>query len=521
MNQARPLHLPSIKPFIPFIALGVALGLPVAAFGQDAVPPGPGLRLRDALQTALLHNRNLQIERINPEVARMTLRGSWGWYDPLFTTQVRRENVTDSGAFDPTNPGVETGFSSESDLANMGLFGYLPSGLTYNLAGSYGQSSGERNFLNFDSYRVSAGIYLQQPLLRNMWIDLPRLSIRVNKRNLTITEQGVRFVAMDVMNSVQQGYYDLLFAWESLRVQQELLTARKQLLRNTQRLIEVGTLTVLEERVAASQVARVETDLISASNTVALAGNNLKTLMGIAGSDWTQDLIVPADRLIVTANAFNLNDSWERGLNQRPDLIQLVVSLEKAELNLKFYRNQLFPGLDLIGSYGRRGATSVQAFPPDKPRASASEALDQFKDGVAPSDMIGVLFTLPLTRTLERANYRSGKYQKRQAELLVDQKKELVLREISDAMHAARFSLDRFQSARHAVEFSESALKAEEEKLAGGKSSLNFVLLFQADFASAKTAEIQARQVYNKAISALHFAEGTILERNNIQFEFQ
>jgi outer membrane protein TolC len=521
MNQARPLHSPTLKPFIPLIALGVALGLPAGAFGQDAVPSGPGLRLRDAMQTALLHNRNLQIERIIAEVARMTLSGSYGWYDPLFTGQVRRENVADSGAFDPANPGIDTDFDAQNDIANVGLFGYLPSGLTYNLTGTYGQSSGERNFLNFDSYRVSAGIYLQQPLLRNMWIDLPRLIIRVNKRNLTITEQGVRFVAMDVMNSVQQGYYDLIFAWENLRVQQELLAARKQLLHNTQRLIEVGTLTVLEERVAAAQVARVETDLISASNIVALAGNSLKTLMGVGGSEWNQDLIVPADRLIVTANALDLTGSWERGLSQRPDLIQLVKSLEKAELNLKFYRNQLFPSLDIIGAYGRRGATSVQAFPPDKPRASASEALDQFKDGAAPSDMIGLLFTLPLTRTLERANYKSGKYQKKQAELLVDQKKELILREISDAMHAARFSLDRFQSARQAVEFSEAALKAEEQKLAGGTSSLNFVLLFQADFASAKTAEIQARQIYNKAISALHFAEGTILDRNNIQFEFQ
>jgi outer membrane protein TolC len=518
MNKARLLRSPATKPFIASV---LALCLPMAGLGQATAPPGPGLTLRDALQTALLHNRALQIERINPEVARLTLSGSYGWYDPLFTGQVRRENVADSGAFDPANPGVDTGFDAQNDIANIGLLGYLPSGLTYNLTGNYGQSSGERNFLNFDSYRVSANIYLQQPLLKNFWIDQPRLAIRVNKRNLTITEQGVRFVAMDVMNSVQQGYYDLMFAWESLRVQQELLAARKQLLRNTQRLLEGGTLTVLDERIAASQVARVETDLIAASNTVAIAGNNLKTLMGVGGSDWTQELMVPADRLIVTANALDLNDSWERGLSQRPDLIQLVKSLEKAELNLKFYRNQLFPGLDLIGSYGRRGATSVQAFPPDKPRASASEALDQFKDGVAPNDMIGLLFTLPLTRTLERANYRSGKHQKKQAELLVDQKKELILREISDAMHAARFSLDRFQSARKAVEFAESALKAEEEKLAGRISSLNFVLLFQADLASAKTAEIQARQIYNKAISALHFAEGTILDRNNIEFEFR
>lgn len=479
------------------------------------------LTLREAIDAALLNNRALQIERINPAIARMTLRASYGYYDPILLSQARHENLTESGAFDPANPGLESGFTSESDVLTGGIGGFLPTGLAYVLGGGYGHSTGSRNFLNFDSYRLNASIFLQQPLLKNFWIDAPRYVIRVNKRNLQISELGVHFVAMDVINLVHQGYYDLVFAWENLRVQQNLLNTRDQFLRGIQRQVEVGNLTVLEERVAASQHASIQTTLIVASNALALAANNLKTLMGITGTNWTQDLYIPVDRLTVVPDSFDLARSWQRGLSRRPDLLQLAKGVENADLNVKYRRNQLFPSLDLIGSYGRRGASSVQAFPPVVPQAPFSDAVGQFQRGDAPSDMIGIVFSVPLTRTLERGNYRLSQEQRKQASLLVKQREELILREVSDAIHSARFSYDRVHAARRATEFAQAALQAEEEKLQGGKSSINFVLELQADLAAAQTAALEAKQDYNKAVSQLHFAEGTILDQSQIVFEFQ
>src|SRR6185503_1868667 len=198
-----------------FCAVGALFLSSVGCLAQ-ANTHNPFLTLKDAIDTALLNNRSLQIDRINPEIARLTLRASWGYYDPLFTSQARKENVTELGVFDPMNPGLETGFDSESDIVNGGLFGYLPSGLTYNMGGNYAHSTGSRNLLNFDGYRLGANIFLQQPLLKNFWIDLPRYTIRVNKRRIEISELGVYATAMDVINNVQQSYYHLVFAWEHL-----------------------------------------------------------------------------------------------------------------------------------------------------------------------------------------------------------------------------------------------------------------------------------------------------------------
>ena len=58
---------------------------------------------------------------------------------------------------------------------------------------------------------------------------------------------------------------------------------------------------------------------------------------------------------------FDLQDSWNKGMTERPDLLQARLNVEQQGIQLKFDRNQLFPELDLIGSYGYNGSgTAIQ-----------------------------------------------------------------------------------------------------------------------------------------------------------------
>jgi outer membrane protein len=499
----------------------VLLWLPVKTQAQTNVSRGRTLSLNEAIRTALVHNRLLQIERMNPEIARMTLRSSYGYYDPILLSQIDRESTTDTGAFDPADPSADAAFSAESEVARTSVTGFLPTGLSYVLNTDYAHSSGSRDFLNFESYRLVASAFLRQPLLRNSWIDAGRFTIRVNKNNIKISEHGVRFVAMDTVNQVRQSYYDLALAWDTVRIQRDLLEAREKFLYGVRRQIEVGTFTVLEEKLAQAQHATVVRTLIGASNSVAMAGSTLKTLLGFSATNWTEGMIVPTDSALLLAQNFDLPSSWQRGLTHRPDLAQIVYEVENARVNVKFRRNQLFPSLDVIAGYGRRGGSSLQTFPPDPATASFSEAFRQIERGDAPSDLVGVILTFPLSLTAERANFRASKELHAQAVLRVRQKEELVMREVSDAIQTARYSFEQAQAARRAAQYAEEALKAEEQKLVGGKSSIFFVLQLQTDLTTSRLAEAQARAAYNKAVAQLRFAEGSILDENGINIELR
>ena len=125
---------------------------------QPGSPTAKPVSLRDCIEAALLNNRLLQIERINPEIARLTLSGGYGYYDPLFFSEVRAEESSDTGGFDPADFSRDAIYSAESEVAGGGLSGFLPSGMSYNLAANYAHSDGLRNGLNFDSYKLGSGI---------------------------------------------------------------------------------------------------------------------------------------------------------------------------------------------------------------------------------------------------------------------------------------------------------------------------------------------------------------------------
>jgi outer membrane protein TolC len=483
--------------------------------------PGPTLSLRQAFDEALLQNRDIQVQRIEQEVADFAIGIASAYYDPILTSRAHLESATDTGGFDPANFSADAIFEADSEVLTTGLIGFLPSGLTYTLGGNYAHSAGTRNGLNFDSYKVTTAVTVEQPLLRNAWIDAPRWAIKVSKQNLKVSELGVLFIAMSVVNFTQQAYYDLAFAWENLQIHKNLYATRQEFLAGIRQQVQFGIVTAPEEKLAQSQVAAIRTDLIGASNEVALASNNLRALMGTTPDTWTTQPLIPSDKLITIPEIFDLSQSWRSGLRLRPDLLQLAINLETADLTVKFRKNQLLPSLNLFGSYGLRGSDAIQAFPPSDPKARSSFAFREVTDQDAPNSAVGVLFSVPLSFRAERANYKTSKERKKQAEVLLKQKEELILREVADAIDLARFSYERADAAREAVQFAEEALRAEESRLKTGAGSIFLVLEAQSDLAAARIVEAEVRRDYNKAISQLYFAEGSLLDRIQLDVRFQ
>lgn len=501
---------------IAVLVLTVACGPARAA--TNIVQP---LTLNDCVATALLNNRALQIERINPAVARGFLSSSYGWYDPIFLGDVRREDDKDTGGFDPANFSADAVYEAESTIANGAINGFLPSGMSYSLYGNYANAVGTRNSLDFDSYKIFTGVLVRQPLLRNLWIDQGRLTIKINKKNVKFSELGVEFVAMDVMNLVQQAYYELSYAHESQRIQEELVATRTRMVDAVRRQMENGLASEPDVQLAQSQVALAQADANAAVSSRAIAENMLRTAMGDPFTNQITTRLSPADYTFLIRGDFDLGLSWTRGIERRPDLAQLRVNVEKAKVTTSFWRNQLFPALDVLAGYGRRGASTAEDVPPFTPEASLSEAWGQIRSGDAPKSMVGIALTFPFSMQRERGEFKASKHLRAQAELFVKQKEELVMREVSDAFHTARASYDRALAARDAMLYSRAALEAEERRLTGGTSSMFFVLQLQNDLVRSQLAEARARADYNKALAQLHFAEGTSLERHQIRIELE
>ncbi len=176
------------------------------------------------------------------------------------------------------------------------------------------------------------------------------------KNRLKYSEQGLRQQLITSVTAVANAYYELIYAQQNVQVQTNaLILAQTQLDQDNQR-VQIGTLAILSVQQDESQVAQAKANLIAAQSTLDTDQNTLKNLLTDNYSQWHDTDIQPSETLLAPPQTFDLQNSWNKGMAERPDLLQAKLNVEQQGIQLKYDRNQLFPELDLTGSYGYNGA---------------------------------------------------------------------------------------------------------------------------------------------------------------------
>jgi len=248
--------------------------------------------------------------------------------------------------------------------------------------------------------------------------------------------------------------------------------------------------------------------LITAKALLAVQENLVKQLITDKFSDWESTGIAPTASLTAPHQLFNLQDSWSKGLTQRPDLIQAKLDVERAGIEIKYAKNQLLPELDVFGRYGYNG--SGREF---------SGALYDLSTTDRPFWRYGGQLSIPLANTAAKNAYRSAKVTREQALLGVKRIERNIMANIDDDIKRASAAYEAAGSTRAAREYAEAALQAEQKKLESGKSTTYTVLQMQRDLTNARGNEIQALAAYNRNLAALSLDEGSTLERHGINLQ--
>lgn len=475
------------------------------------------LSLQDCIQLALQHNLNLQIDRYNPQIARFNLWGDYGAYDPSFTL---------SGQHDHNEAGTQLlaagipvpGSIQDDNLFSGGLNGVTPIGTTYSIQGKTGDQYGD--FFNISSNRIiepqpfesssaQASINVTQPLLKNFWIDNNRLVIRVAKNRIKYAELLLKLQTMTTITTLEQAYYDLIYNRENVNVQQKAVELAERLVMENRKRLEVGALAPLDLQSAEAQAASSRAAVIAARSQLGTQERLLKSLITDAySSDWANVGLEPGANLTAPAPVLNLQDSWSKGLAQRPDLLQAKLDVERQGIQLKYDKNQLWPELDVFGTYGYNG--SGREF---------SDAFADFKTTDRPFYTYGGKITVPLANLRARNSYKADKANMQQLVLTLKQLEQNILIQIDNDIGTIRANYDQAQATRSAREYEEAALDAEQKKLESGKSTTYTVLQVQRDLTNARGNEIQALDTYNKSLSQLSLDEGSTLDRLQIRWE--
>jgi outer membrane protein TolC len=367
-----------------------------------------------------------------------------------------------------------------------------------------------RNF--FQSVNANVGVAsFTQPLLKNFWINNNVLQIQLDKRNLKSTQLDVRLQVITTITAVEQAYYNLIYSQEYVVVQRKALELAEQLVVENRKRVMVGTLAPLDEKQAESQAASSRADLLAALGSEDTQQRVLKSLLSDRYSDWKSVRVEPLDQMVAVPQTFDLQESWSRGMSMRPDLLQQKLALEKQGLMVKFTKNQLLPELDMVGTAGYMGSSTL----------NFDNTLDQVGSRDNPYWTIGGQMTFPLGNVNARNTYKGAKLTKEQIALQLKQLQQNILIQIENDIATARTAFQRCAATREARVYAEAALDAEQKKLDNGKSTSFQVLQLQRDLTTARSTEIRALADYNNALATLAADEGSTLDRRHVKLEIK
>jgi len=473
-------------------------GLVSAAAAQTNTPATRVLSLQDCITEALQHNFDVRVERYEPEKSLLDLHAAYAGYDPVLSLSGTHTH-NDAGGFARTN-GVAV---TDGNSFNSGLNGALPWGMTYGLNGNIADTYGASP----ESTGGQVGATLTQPLLKDFWIDSTRLSTSAAKNTLKYSEQGLRQQLITTVSAVETAFYELIYARENVKVEEEALVLAQTQLNDDNQRVQIKVIaerggTIEQDQ---AQVAQSRANLIAAQFTLESDQNALKNLITDDYLQWHDVDIEPATKLEAVRQFFDVQDSWGKGMTARPDLLQAKLTLEQQGIQLKYDRNQIFPQIDLVGSYGYNGAGN-----------GYSDAFGQYATANRPFWSYGGQFSVPLSNAKARNGYKADKAIEQQYLLKVKQLEQNVMVEIDDAVKQAQSAWESVDATKQARISAEAALNAEQGKYAAGKSTTFTVLQLQNNLTAARSQEIRALANYNEALSNLAQQEGSTLVRRNV-----
>ena len=520
-RMTHPRRLMSLKKLI----LGIFASVMLLTANASEIPSG-AVTLEQCIQLALENNLSLRITNYQPRLAALNLRGAYGAYDPRFSlggTDSFRESKGRQNPLEFTIPSSET----DSFRHNIGLNGVTPFGTRYSMGLNSSETTGtdSRDF-PFGSYGTGFSASITQPLLRGAWIDGTRMNIKLQKQQVENSSLTVIRQITQTVSNVELAYYALIASRENVKVAEETLALTEKNFSNQKRRAEVGTLAKSQLPQLEAELYSQKASLLSVQNNYADSVNTLKRLLTDDFGAAQAAELLPVGELNPVQTVFSLNDSWDKALNQRPEILQSQISLENADIRLRYNKNQLYPQLDLRATYGLSGSDSAVVKFMDKTpfvesNASFNNAFRDVSRGDYPNYSIGLQFSIPIPNRSARASYETAQEQKEQAVLQHKELEQSIMVEIDRLIRDAEYRFEQITVSRQARLSSELALQNETKRYNEGAIENYQVLQAQRDLTNRRYSEINANVQYLTALSRLAQAEGSTLDNNNINVDFE
>ena len=556
--------------------VGVSSGVAPAELPQDPPPISPNyqapqrplpsadrvgvdvsdqlpLSLNDAIRLALKNSNDIDESRIDVQIAEYSLKAARGVYDPLLSSENYYERTTTPTSSTLGGAGASGAVTQTDMTGSARLGGFSPwAGGAYQLDFSSTRlTTTNQNVRLNPQFPTAFTLTYTQPLIRGLRFDVNRRNIEIARKNLSLSDAQFRQRAIDIITQVEQAYWDLAFALRNLQVQIDAVKQARLQVESNQRLVDKGVLAPIDIVAASTQVTTFEQNVYTAQESVTQAENTLKTLILPDRTEamWSR-AITPVTPVSLEAPRVPLETAVKAALANRPDLAQLKTSADINRINVRYYRDQTKPQVDLVGTYTTVGLAGTLV--PSSSTGSSNSALTQRVNDLSvllglqplpatttssvapaliggygqslrnlidqsyPTTRVGVRISLPLRNRTAEANLGSALALGHRIDDQFKQAEQLVEADVRNSLQSVRSAEARLAAAAATRSSAEQQYASEQRQFRAGTTTLFLVLQRQTDLLAASARELEAQTALNKAISQLHRATGNTLTANNV-----
>src|SRR6267378_293368 len=358
-------------------------------------------------------------------------------FDPILTgtLQLDHNSILPSSTFNPASPlNTTTGNFSYQQGFQWGT----------NLSVGFNntrQAVGNAPFTTLSpQLNSSFNFRLTQHLLQGFGFAPNTRFIQIAKNNREISDVAFRWQITNTVDQIENMYWDLVFAYENVRVQKEQLAFAQKTLSDTQKQVQIGTLAPIE-------VVRAQSTVATDQQALTVAQTNLQLQQLLMKNALSRTLVDPrlADAEVIPTSTMKLaeqeaviptQDLVNDALSHRGELAEARINLRNEEISMKAIRSSLRPTVDLFAYYGGQGLGGdqnpsnlcVNQNPPifgcstnPAPSVGYSGTLNQLINSTAPDKGAGITVNIPLRNRAAQATQVRSEFEYRQAQLRIQQ----------------------------------------------------------------------------------------------------
>ena len=347
-----------------------------------------------------------------------------------------------------------------------------------------------------------ASLMLTQPIYMGGKITAGYNMTKIGQR---IADENIRLTEGEVRVKVDEAYAMAVKAREMVDVAKSYETLLQELMKNVESAVRHGMRTRNDQMKVQVKLNQARLAITRADNAYDLARMNLCQIIGMP-LDLRPSVAKPDVSSMVMSEVLSASADSVQVLS-RPEYAMLQEKTELARQQVKLARSEFLPQLAAFatGGYSYGGKVSVDATSSVGGQVNMYDKtlIDKF------SGAIGVTLSVPIYHFGERkGKIRSAKASLQMAQLDLDDNRERMALELSQACNTLKEQMTALEIARLSVEQAEENLRLSRSAYDSGVETLSDHLEAQSLWQSALADEIDARAQLIVALSKWRKAAG-------------